>query len=227
MRRLIDPDLRTLQDLLARMYDLVDDQLASAVNALVQQDAALATQVRRRDDEVDEFELAVDHEAVRVLALHQPVADDLRFIIAAVKLNTDLERIGDQSKNLAKYTPHISSRAALGCAPLLEMTDAARAMLRKSQDAFQQRDHILARRILAQDAEVDDLHDRSVQELLTFGRAHPEELESVAYLLRATKAIERIADHAKNIAQSVVFLVEGIDIRHTRKTPRADKPSNA
>lgn len=215
MHRLIDPELQTLLALLDRMFALVDEQFANAVDALTRRDAALAERVYHRDDEVDALELAMDREAERVLALHQPVASDLRFVITAIKVNADLERVGDHSKNLAKYVPFIASADVLRSTTLAEMADEARAMLREAQDAFAGRDKRLAHHLLARDRRIDSLYKENVAALLAYGREHPEALESVAYLLTASKSIERIADHAKNIGQSVVFMVEGVDIRHS------------
>lgn len=216
MARLIDPELRTIRDLLARMADLVDEQLADAVDALLRQDVATAERVHRRDDEIDDLELAVDHEAERVLALHQPVAHDLRTIITAVKMNNDLERIGDHAKNLAKYTPDLTCVDALACARIGDLADDARAMLRDVYAAFEGQDGAAAHRVLVRDDRLDERIDASFEAVVGYGREHPADHQSVAYLILALKAIERIGDHVKNIARSVVFLVEGQDIRHQR-----------
>lgn len=218
IRRNLDDELLHLQKLLLRMADTVDEQFADALNALFQRDEELASAVRRRDDEVDALELEVDRHCERVLALHQPVADELRMLITAVKINTDLERIGDHCKNIAKNTPYMAhAPLALKAARLQPMADAARAMLRQVYDAFVKRDQALAEGVLAQDDYVDALHKDNFFALVEHGRTHPEDMEAVAHLITASKAIERISDHAKNIAESVVFLIEGIDIRHQRE----------
>lgn len=216
MARAIDPQLRTIRGLLARMAALVDEQFADAVDALLRQDVGMAGRVHRRDDEIDALELEVDHEAERVLALHQPVARDLRTIIAAVKMNNDLERIGDHAKNLAKYTPELTCIDAVSCAQLGDLADDARAMLRDVYAAFENQDRVAADRILALDDRLDDRIDESFAAVVAYGRENPSEYHSVAYLVLTLKAIERIGDHVKNIAQSVVFIVEGEDIRHQR-----------
>lgn len=216
MARPIDPQLRTLQHLLYRMADLVDEQLADAADALLRHDTGLAERVHRRDDEVDALELEIDHEAVRVLALHQPLAIDFRTVIAAVKMNNDLERIGDHAKNLAKYTPHLSCADAVACTQFGEIVDDARAMLRGVQDAFERRDRLAARQILARDLQLDRFIDSAFENVVDYGREHPADLPAVAYLILVLKGLERIGDHVKNIARSIVFLVEGEDIRHPR-----------
>ena len=216
MPRPIDPQLRTIRDHLSRMADLVEEQFTDAVDALLRRDVAMAERVHRRDDEVDVLELEVDHEVERVLALHQPVAHDLRTIITAVKMNNDLERIGDYAKNLAKYTPDLTCADAVACARLGDLADAARGMLREVYAAFEGQDLPAAYRVLDQDDRLDARIDESFEAVVSYGREHPEEYHSVAYLILALKAVERIGDHVKNIAQSVVFLVEGEDIRHQR-----------
>ena len=216
MTRPIDPQLDTIRGLLARMAELVDEQFADAVDALLRHDLATAETVHRRDDEVDDLELEVDREVELVLALHQPVARDLRTLITAVKTNSDLERIGDYAKNLAKYTPELTCTSAVEQARLGDLADDARRMLREAYDAFVGRDITAAQTILDLDDRLDVQIDESFASIVAFGREHPEEYHTVAYLILTLKAIERIGDHAKNIAQSVFFLVEGEDIRHQR-----------
>lgn len=218
--RPLDDELQTLWDLLTQMSTVVDEQLADAINALSACDLDLARQVTERDDEVDAIELKIDHQCERILALHTPVAVDLRLIITAVKVNTDLERIGDHAKNLAKNTQFIA-----GCTDLLEQTkipqmaDTARRILHDVQDAFMQRDRVLARKVIAHDLEIDRLHKETIDKLVRLTRENPENAEALVHLVTMSKAIERVADHAKNIAESVVFLIDGVDIRHRKLQP--------
>lgn len=226
VHRHLDDEINILRSLLLEMTDLVDEQFADALNALLSRDTELAQQVRRRDDEVDALELKIDRQCERILALHQPVADDLRMLIIAVKINTDLERIGDHAKNIAKNTPHVEhAPEALAVTRLDEMADSARRMLREVQDAFQRRDRLKAREVVAQDQQVDRLHQENFRALVAFGQQHPDQIEAVAHLITASKALERISDHAKNIAESVVFLIEAVDIRH-RKLQWAELDTN-
>jgi len=217
IKRNLDEDLEQLQTMLLRMADVVDEQFADALNALFRRDEARAARVHRRDDEVDQYELDVDRLCERILALHHPVADELRVLITAVKINTDLERIGDHCKNIAKNTPYIAeSPAALKATFIQPMADAARVMLREVYDAYVKRDRARAASVLAQDEHVDELHKANFKALVEHGREHPEDLEAVAHLITASKAIERISDHAKNIAENVIFVIDGIDVRHPR-----------
>ena len=215
--RPLDAELQTLWDLLTEMSNLVDEQLADAINALSSCNLDLARRVTERDDEVDALELKVDHQCERIMALHTPVAVDLRLLITAVKINTDLERIGDHAKNLAKNTSFVA-----GCSGLMaqtrisEMADTARRLLHEVQDAFMQRDRVLARKVIAHDLEIDRMHKETIDKLVQLTRENPDNTEALVHLVTMSKGIERVADHAKNIAESVVFLIEGVDIRHRK-----------
>lgn len=215
IHRNLDDDLELLRTRLLDMFDIVDEQVASALNALLEKNDDLAEHVRRRDDEVDAMEIEIDRRAERILALYQPVASELRFLIVAVKVNTDLERIGDHCKNIAKKTMDMREHSgALSVTKFDDMGDASRKMLRDVQDAFTKRDGRLAERVMRQDSEVDRIHKENFHSLIAFGRENPDAIESVAHAISVSKAIERISDHAKNVAQSVIFLVEAIDVRH-------------
>jgi phosphate transport system protein len=228
VHRPIDESLENLRGLLVRMSDLVSDQFTEAVDALVRGDTQLAESVRRRDDEVDRMELEVDRLAERLLALYQPVAGDLRSLIIAVKVNTDLERIGDHAKNIAKEVPHVAGApAAIGATRLPEMADAVRSMLRQAHESYRERDRALASRVMAYDREVDRLHKENLAGLEAHVREHPEEFAAAVHLFTASKSMERIADHAKNVARGVVFVMEGEDLRHRRAVARAEAANNA
>lgn len=219
VQRNLDRELQTVRDLLLRMADLVEEQFSDAIDALFRRDVEAAKAVRRRDDEVDALEMEVDRTCERVLALHHPVADELRVLITAVKINTDLERIGDHCKNVAKNVRYVAEAPdALAATKLREMADAARSMFREVYDAFASRDGVAARGVLARDKRVDELHWENFNALVDYGRQHPDQLEVVAHLLTASKDVERISDHASNIAENVIFLIEGVDVRHGNKT---------
>lgn len=215
--RHLDDELDQLNQLLLEMSELVDEQLADAINAVANSDVELAERVRARDDEVDALELEIDRQCELILALHTPVAVDLRMIVTAVKLNTDLERVGDQAKNVAKNVTWLA-----GCSDLIkktnieEMADLARKIVREAQDSFVQRDRILARQVLAQDNQIDRLHKQTFDQIVELLEKKPEKANALAHLITMSKSIERIADHAKNIAEAVVFLIEGQDIRHRK-----------
>jgi phosphate transport system protein len=222
VHRPIDEALENLRGLLVRMSELVADQFTEAVDALVRTDTTLAEAVRRRDDEVDRMELEVDRVAERLLALYQPVAGELRSLIIAVKVNTDLERIGDHAKNIAKEVPYVvDSPNAIKATHLPEMADAVRHMLHEAHEAYRTRDRALASRVMAYDREVDRLHKANFEGLTEHMKVHPEDFAAAAHLVTASKSMERIADHAKNVARGVVFIMEGEDLRHRRARTRA------
>lgn len=213
--RHLDEELADLRTLLIQMSEVVDEQVAGAIDAVSNCDVDLARKVRERDDEVDAFELKVDRQCELILALFTPVAVDLRLIIAAVKVNTDLERIGDHAKNLAKNTQHLGSAAHLiERTQIREMADEARRVLHEAQDAFIKQDRILARQVLAHDRQIDRMHGETLRTLTDLFQEKPENAGELVHLVNMSKSVERIADHAKNIAELVVFLVEGVDIRH-------------
>ncbi len=215
IHRYLDDEMQQLRSLLIEMFDTVDEQVAAALDALLSQNDELAEQVRVGDDRVDALELQVDHLAERILALHQPVASELRFLIVAVKINTDLERIGDHCKNIAKKTMDIKEHSgALSVTRFDDMGDASRKMLRDVQEAFVNRDRRLAERVVRQDSAVDRIHKENFKSLIAFGRENPEHIESMAHAISVSKAIERISDHAKNVAENVIFLVKAVDVRH-------------
>ena len=213
--RHLDEELAKLRVMLLDMIGLVDEQLSITANALLQCDPTLAQQVLKWDDKVDALELAVDEQYELVLALQQPVAVDLRFLIASTKMNKDLERIGDQCKNIAKAIPHLAGTPEVVADLILhEMADLARAMLRQAQDAFSQRDRLQARQVITMDQRIDRLYDKNIQSLIEYGQQHPEHLEGVVHLVLVNKAFERIGDHIKNMGEDVIFFIEAVDIRH-------------
>jgi phosphate transport system protein len=217
MQRHLDLELDALRDLLLKMADIVDEQFADAMNALLNRDLDLARQVMNRDSEVDRMEMDVDRQCERIMALYQPVSRDLRMLIMAVKITTDLERIGDHCKNLAKNVAYLADLPELlPRTHLREMADEARAMLRDVQDAFVKQDAMKARRVLAQDRKVDRLHEDNFYMMVDLGKSDPELVEAMAHLVTMSKGLERISDHATNIAEGVIFLIEGIDVRHSK-----------
>ncbi len=212
----LDQELSSLHELIGEMASLVDEQFADAMNALLSEDAQLADEVVARDDAIDQLELKIDDQCERILALHQPVATDLRMLIMAVKINTDFERIGDHCRNLARNTPSlIEAPDLLTKTHIPEMADMSRAMLREVEVAFWDRDRLKARKVIARDLQVNRLHARNVDLLVEMlGEGDIEHTRAAANLLTASKALERISDHTKNIAQSLIFMVEGTDVRH-------------
>jgi phosphate transport system protein len=209
---------RELAELRSRLLDMatiVAEQFTDAVDALLAHDVERAEQVVARDREVDRLELEVDESCQRIMARHQPVASDLRTLLTVEKINTDLERIGDHCRNVARNTKYVTEAPdVLTSLRLREMSQTARRMLDDAKQAFLDQDAELARAIPDLDDEVDRLHHENFQALVDYIQEHPEHAEVAAHLITASKAVERISDHSTNIAQGVVFLIEGVDIRH-------------
>jgi len=218
----LDDDLALLGQGILRMGGLVESQVDAASIALTQRRAEVARRVVQADDEIDQVELEVDEECLRLLALHHPVAGDLRFITAVMKINNDLERIGDLACNVAERAIDLSARDPLVLPLHFErMTEIVRGMLHDALDALVNRNAQLARRVLEQDVEINDIHKEHFGLLQETMKASPDSVEAAVDLLSASRQIERIGDQTKNIAEDVVFLVEGQVIRHQRPPPAA------
>jgi phosphate transport system protein len=214
-RSSLDQELALLRGLIAEMANHVDEQFADAMNALLQADTDLAQQVVDGDDAIDALELRIDEQCERIMALHAPVAVDLRMLIMAVKINTDFERIGDHCRNLSRNARHlVDAPGLLGETRIPKMADMSRTMLREAEVAFLENDRLKARKVIARDLQVNRLHDETFTTLVEMLEAGHEHAEAIAHLLTVSKALERISDHTKNIAQGIIFMIEGRDIRH-------------
>ena len=223
-RSSLDQELASLRGLIADMANRVDEQFADAMNALLQGDVELAEQVVAGDDAIDALELRIDEQCERILALHSPVAVDLRMLIMAVKINTDFERIGDHCRNLSRNARHLADAPGLLAETRLpKMADMSRTMLREAEMAFLEEDRLKARKVIARDLQVNRLHEETFETLVGMCEDGHEQSEVIAHLLTVSKALERISDHAKNVAQSVVFMIEGRDLRH-QEVQEEEKP---
>jgi phosphate transport system protein len=224
-RSSLDQELVSLRGLIADMANRVDEQFANAMNALLQGDVDLAEEVVAGDDAIDALELRIDEQCERILALHSPVAGDLRMLIMAVKINTDFERIGDHCRNLSRNAKYLTDAPGLlADTRLPKMADMSRTMLREAEMAFLENDRLKARKVIARDLQVNRLHDETFATLVEMCKNEHEQSEVIAHLLTVSKSLERISDHAKNIAQSIVFMVEGQDLRHRGLQDKADSP---
>ena len=222
MTKTLDDDLALLGQGILRMGGLVESQVDAASIALTQRRAEVARQVVQADDEIDKVELEVDEECLRLLALHHPVAGDLRFITAVMKINNDLERIGDLACNVAERAIDLSARDPLVLPLHFErMTEIVRGMLHDALDALVNRNAQLARSVLERDVEINDIHKEHYGLLQDAMKSSADSVEAAVDLLSASRQIERIGDQTKNIAEDVVFLVEGQVIRHQRPPPAA------
>ncbi len=214
---------RALEDLKTKllvMGTLVEDAINDAIQSLEKRDTALAEKVRKGDDVIDQLEVDIEEECLKVLALHQPVATDLRFVISVMKVNNDLERMGDLACSIAGRAAYLSTHDPLN-APLdfNRMLKLVGEMVHDSLHCLVNRDCVLARSVLGRDDDVDDINAGMffvVEELV---REEPVALRRAIHLLSASRALERIADLATNIAEDVIFLVEGEVIRHQPGVP--------
>ena len=216
MQRHFHEELEALKQTLLAMGGLVEDQIRRAMRALVERDDVLAQEVIDRDRQVNTYDVEVDEQCVNLLALHQPTAVDLRFITTTMKIVTDLERIGDQAVNIAQRALELNPEPQLKpYIDLPRMAEKAQRMVKESLDAFVARDTELARQICAQDAEVDALKEQIFRELLTFMMQDPRTIPRAIRVILISRFLERVADHATNIAEMVIFLVGGKMVRHT------------
>ena len=215
MQRHFDDELAGLQQTLLAMGGLVEDQIRRAMRALTERDDALAQDVIDRDRQVNAYDVEVDEKSVELLALHQPAAGDLRFITTIMKVVTDVERIGDQAVNIAQRALELNQEPQLKpYIDLPRMAERAQRMVKESLDAFVGRDTQLARQVCAEDAEVDSLKEQIFRELLTYMMSDPKTIPRAIRLILISRFLERVADHATNIAEMVVYLVESKMVRH-------------
>ena len=208
-------EIETLKKKILTVGAVVEERIAQAITAVVKHDAALAQQVAEGDDEINEMEVEVEEDCLKILALYQPVAIDLRFVIAVLKMNNDLERMADTAVNIARRAEYLAQYPLVDLPPsLAEMTQKVQAMVKQSLDALVQGDTALARKVCVADREVDhlnrDMHVRIQQEI----RAHPEQVERLIHTLSVSRHLERIGDLATNVAEDVIYTVEGEIVRH-------------
>ncbi len=215
MERKFDEELKNLKDKILKLGALVEEQVQNAVNALVKRDSNLAKDVIEKDTQVNRIEVEIDEECIRLIALRQPVGVDLRFITTAMKLVTDLERIGDLAVDICERAMELNLEPQLK--PFIDiprMADISMQMLKGALDAFVNRDSKLAQEVCARDDEVDNLNVQIFRELLTFMVEDSHTITRAVRISYISKYLERVADHATNIAEMVVYLVEGKIIRH-------------
>ena len=215
-QRHFDEELAALKSKLLRMAGLAEDQIDKALAALVTRDSTLARQVIERDRQVNAMDVEIDEDCIRLLALHQPAARDLRLVTTAMKIATELERISDLAENICERSIELNEESQLK--PYIDiprMGNLARMMVKESIDAFVKDDATLARRVLTNDDSVDALMEQVFRELLSFMLEDPHTITRAIRLSFIAKYLERVADHATNIAELVVYLVEGKIIRHT------------
>jgi phosphate transport system protein len=208
-------ELGELQNKLLEMGGLVETSIHNSIRSLVERDDTLMRRIWETEERINQLDIEIDEMATRLLALHQPVARDLRFLTAAIKINSDLERMGDLAINLAQRSISLLNRPQFrGLVDVSQMSKTVELMVRKSLDAFVQRDENLARSVLLTDDEVDDFKNSVYRELLNMMESGQVPATPAFDLIFIAHNLERIADHATNIAEDVLFLIKGVDVRH-------------
>jgi phosphate transport system protein len=216
--RQYEEDLRGLRAGLLRMGGLVERQIVEAVESLVNRNTEQARETIQRDVEVNRLDTEMDQRCINLLALHQPTASDLRFITTGLKITTDLERIGDNAVNLSERAIELNAEPQLK--PYIDiprMAEITQNMVKDALDAFMREDIELAGEVIARDDEVDQLNYQTYRELLSYMVEDPQTIPRATKILFISKYLERIADHATNIAEMVVYMVKGRSIKHMDK----------
>jgi phosphate transport system protein len=216
MHRHFDDELKSLKEKILRMGGLAEEQVQGSLNALIARDSDLARKIIENDRRVNALDVEVDEDCLRLLALQQPTARDLRFITTAMKISTELERISDLAENICERAIELNEEPQLK--PYIDiprMANWALRMVKEALDAFVTGDSNLARKVCTDDDFVDDLTHQLFRELLSFMLETPQTITRAIRITFIAKYLERIADHATNVAELVVYMVEGKIIRHT------------
>ncbi len=213
--RHFDQELEQLKVMLLEMASLVEAAICNSVTSVVEKDKLLAENVFKNEASINRMEVEIDDFAIKLLALKQPMAGDLRLIAAALKINNDLERMGDLAVNIAERAVELIQEPVIK--PMVDIPHIAalvQSMVEKALDSFVNKDTELAKSVLASDDAVDDLRTASFHELISFMERNNKDIPQAVRLLSVVRNLERIADHATNIAEDVIFYVNGIDVRH-------------
>jgi phosphate transport system protein len=218
-------EIENLKKEILRLGAMAEQAVRQAASALDQRDEDLARDVIENDIKLDEMEVQVEETCLKILALHQPVATDLRFIIAVLKINNDLERVGDLAVNVAERAAFLALQRPLDISfDFQEMTQKAQAMLTRSLDALVNLSIREAREVLAGDDEIDAMNRQMFLIVQDAIHTHPGDTETLIHMLSASRHLERIADHATNIAEDVIYMIEGEIIRHKAEDYRPHAP---
>jgi phosphate transport system protein len=218
MSKQFDQELSELTEKLLTMASRAERAIQKTIEALVDRNDRLAEEVKREDSVLDQFEIDIDEMAITLLALKAPIAGDLRLITTVMKISRDLERVGDEATTIARRTLEINQESPLkACVDIPRMAAMGLKMLRASIEAFTRKDSRSAREIIPKDKEVDALNKQLHRELVSFVIENPATTTRALSLMVISKSLERIADHATNIAEEVVYLYEGGDIRHGKE----------
>lgn len=217
-------ELEELKGNLLKMAAIVEEAIRDSVQSLVKRDSQLAEETFKMEKQINDMENTIDEMCLKLLALRQPMAADLRFITSAMKITTDLERMGDQAFNIGERAISLNQEPQLK--PYIDiprMAETAQSMVKDVLDAFVNRDSKLARSVCARDDLVDGLNDQVVRELLTYMMADPKTIARAVHLMIVARCLERIADHATNIAEDVIFMVDALVIKHHADIEEKDR----
>jgi phosphate transport system protein len=212
-----DEELSTLKEKILLMGSKVEESIRLALKSIVDRDSRLAKKVIQSDRDINDIEIEIDEICHRLLALHQPMAGDMRFITSAMKINSDLERQGDLAVNMAERALTLNEVAPLK--PFIDiphMANITQEMVKVSLDSLVNRDSKMARSVCERDDEVDNLNDQIIRELISYMLEDRANIKRALDLILVSRYLERIADHATNVAEDVIYMVEGKDIRHSR-----------
>ena len=219
--RAYETQLGKLRSCLLEMGGLVEDQITQAIRSLTERDPVLARATVERDHTVNRLDVEIDELSMKLIALHQPAARDLRLITTALKITTDLERIGDLATHIAERAIELAAEPPVKpYVDIPRMAAVASSMVHRSLDAFVREDVELALEVCSSDDTIDRMHDQLFRELLSFMTDDPQAISRTMRLLFVSKYLERVGDHATNIAEMVIFLVRGTSIRHMDTVPR-------
>jgi phosphate transport system protein len=219
MQRHFDEQIQDLQEKLVRMGRTAESMIQLALRMLIERDESMSAEVARREEEVNELQMEIDDRAVKLTALQQPVGGDVRFLFMASRIASELERIGDLAVNISQNVHHVLKAPPLK--PLVDlprMGEIAEQMVRSSIEALVARDCSLADRVLNDEQTVDAFRDQIFRVLLTYMMADPGTIERALGLILISRNLERVGDHATNIAEEVIYLVEGREVRHRRES---------
>ncbi len=216
-----DRDLTQIENMILEMGGMVENQIMLSINALIARDEDLAKTVRAADKPIDALESAIDENSIRILALRQPLASDLRHVVCAMKVASNLERIGDYCKNIAKRTVALSGHDSVGSSEktLKRMGQLVQQMVRDVLDAYVKKDLAMAEELILRDEEVDHMHNTLFRELLTYMMEDPRNITSCMHLLFIAKNIERMGDHTTAVAEQIYYVVTG-------ELPEDDRPKS-
>ena len=214
--QMFNNEMGELKDNLLKMGGIVEKQIESAIISLVDRDYHLAEQVRAKDKEVDLIEREIDELAIHLIAKRQPAASDLRLVMAVVKMVADIERIGDEAKKIAKLAIELAKIGDVtrGYVEVRHLSTHVGVMVRDGLDAFARFDTTLALKVIKEDDRVDEEYSSAARALMTFMMEDPRSITHCMNMMWILRALERIGDHANNLAEQVIFMVEGTDVRH-------------